>query len=137
MRRRWNDLPPNMRTTAKNLSTIRIGVACMLVLIVVGLANAVASKTPAEFIDWIVGLNALAAIAGLTLGTVVLVIRAMRTAPRFIEAYGEIMPDRAEDIAASFSERGAGDVVAPWIRSPDGRWSRIGRYLANRFRLLP
>lgn len=137
MKRRWNDLPEDMKRTGKNLATIRIGVVSLAALIVVGLANAIATKSPTEFAGWITSFNPLAAVGAVAAGVIVVTLRAMRTAPSFIAAYSEIMPEHAERIAANFEQRGAGDVAAPWVRSPDGRWRRIGGYIVRRLRLLP
>lgn len=137
MRRKWDELPADLRKNSNNLSAIRTGVAGYAVLIVLYVAQLASSTDPATFAMRIISVTMLLTIIGLVAAAGILLARSMMLAPRFIENYCEILPERADDIRRIYAERGSGDVMAPWIRGKPGRFGKLLRGLAKRFSIIP
>lgn len=137
MRKAWDSLPADLRKNSHNLSAIRIGVVGYAVLIVLYVAQLASSTDPATFASRIVSFGTLLTLLGLIAAAGILLARSMMLAPRFIDAYCEMLPDRADDIRRIYAERGSGDVVAPWIRGKPGRFGKLLKGLARRFSIIP
>jgi hypothetical protein len=137
MRKTWDSLPADLRKNSHNLSAIRVGVVGYAVLIVLYVAQIASSTDPATFASRIISFSMLLTLVGLVAAAGILLARTMMLAPRFIEAYCELLPDHAEDIRRIYAERGSGDVVAPWIRGKPGRFGKLLRGLAKRYSIIP
>lgn len=133
MHETWPQLPPEMRKNSTNLATIRIGAVCFVLFVLGGMASMVAHDTPDRFITEFFSFQTFFAVIGMIGAIVILILRAMQVAPRFVEAYAQMLPDHADQIRVIYAERGLGDVVAPWVRRKGGRMSRIFGHYAKRF----
>ena len=133
----WERLPPELRSIANNISTIRLGAIGYAFVLPASIASTARTSTPAEFARYIVGFTPVAGALGLVAVAVILHLRATRTSRHFVDAYKLLLPDMAERIEAVYGEPGLGDVVAPWIRGRRRLGGEIARRIAARFRLLP
>ena len=133
LRQNWQHLPPNLRKNAANVAVIRFGTACFIALIITSLAQTAYASTPVEFMTTLLSLNSLVAVVGVLAAIIILLIRSMAVAPRFIEAYAEMMPENEEMIREMFDQRGVADAIAPWIMSRQGRIKGILSRFAARF----
>ena len=137
LRSAWTFLPDALRRNSNNLSVIRVGVVAFTLLIILYLVEIVANSTPEAFLGNLFSYNVLLAFIGLACALAILLGRAMQMAPHFIDAYVAMLPEQEDEIRGMYQERGAGDVIAPWIRGKPGRLVKFGRYLAKRFSIMP
>lgn len=132
LRQTWQYLPPELKKTSHNISTIRFGTVCFTILIIAGFLQMIATSTPADFLGRIISFNTIVALLGVAGAIYILAMRSMQIAPRFIDTYVQMLPDYEEEIRNSYAERGLADVIAPWVRGK-GRLSALLRHLAKRF----
>jgi len=137
LRLAWTFLPDDLRRNSNNLSVIRFGTMAFVLLIVLYLVEIVANSTPQAFLGNLFSFNVLFAFIGLACAIAILLGRCMQMAPHFINAYVALLPAQEDEIRGMYDERGAGDVIAPWIRGKPGRMAKLGRYLAKRFSIMP
>lgn len=137
LRLNWRLLPKQLRLTGANVAVIRLSLIGFVCLIVISLAQTATTSTPTAFFASLLSINSAFAVIGLISGVALLVWRAMSVAPRFIEAYSQMMPENEQEIREMFIERGVADVIAPWVMTRPGRFNAVMRRLANRFVPMP
>ncbi|MBX9874398.1 MAG: hypothetical protein K2X84_06035 [Beijerinckiaceae bacterium] len=131
----WPQLPAALRTTATNIATIRLGVTGYALILPASIVSSAQRSTPAEFAANL--LTPVAGIVGLIAAVTILYLRATRTSPLFVDAYKTIMPDMADRIESRYGTPGLGDLIAPWIRAPEGLGKRILSWIAAKLHLKP
>lgn len=137
MRRAWPLLPPALQGTGARLARGRTALMLLALFIPISIASEIAHDTPEQFARYLTSLTPLGALALVVAGIAVIAIRAERTAPEFIEAYAQLLPDRAEEIRIAFGERGVGDVVAPWIRTQRSLMAMVAKRIGARLGMTP
>lgn len=133
----WPHLPSSLLKTSSNLAKIRFGIIGYTLLVVAIPINAVIEKTPAQFAEAAFSWAVPGAVVSLLAGYAILIGRAMQSAPRFIAALQSLVPDEADAIADHWRARGAGDVVAPWIRTKGGIINGLARRFTRSLRIVP
>jgi len=137
MRETWPQLSPELRKTAANIATIRLGVMAYVIILPASIVNTIATSTPAEFLAYLGRMTPLLGIIGLVAAIAILYVRAVRTSPRFLAEYLVIMPGFAERLEARYGEPGLGDVFAPWIRGRRNFVTAIIARIMSRMSLRP
>lgn len=136
LRETWPLLPKNLQKSSKNLASIRFGAACYLALMIIFVGNSAQTSDPHGFMVDVFSMNSLVAVIGFIAAVIILFARSMQVAPRYVEAYVEMLPDYADEIQTIYAERGLADVAAPWITSRN-KLGKMLKNLSKRFRLVP
>lgn len=133
----WPFLPAHLKKTGNNIAAIRFGTAAFFLFVLLGVTDSTVTSTPAQFVSRIFSMTTLLAVIGVVGAVLILILRSMQVAKRFVDAYAEMLPDHAEHIRRIYAERGLGDVIAPWVRGKPGVIRKILNGIARRFHLKP
>lgn len=137
MRQRWPELPAELRRTAANIATIRIGVVAYAIILPASIINMAITSTPAQFGAYLLSFNPVMGTLGLIGASIILYQRTVRTAGQFVAAYQEIAPDFEDRIAEKYGTRGLGDLFAPWIKGRAGFLKKIMSRIGDRLIIKP
>lgn len=113
----WQYLPPYLRKRSANLYKIRTGTIGFFIFMIIYILSAASASTPMEFFGQLFSGTTALGLFGIIAAALILVLRAMQSAPDFIDAYCQMFPDHEDQIKEEYCERGLGDVITPWVKT--------------------